>query len=144
MDIYEESVELHKKNGGKIATKLKVSLDNKKDLSLAYSPGVAGVCRAIDEDVTKAKELTIKKNTVAIVSDGSAILGLGNLGPYAALPVMEGKAALFKHFADVDAFPLCIDTQDVDEIVDFVKKVAPTFGGINLEDISAPRCFEVE
>jgi malate dehydrogenase (oxaloacetate-decarboxylating) len=144
MDIYEESVELHKKNGGKIATKLKVSLNNKKDLSLAYSPGVAGVSRAISEDISKAKELTIKKNTVAIVSDGSAILGLGNLGPHAALPVMEGKAALFKHFADVDAFPLCIDTQDVDEIVDFVKKVAPTFGGINLEDISAPRCFEVE
>ncbi len=144
MDIYEESVLLHKKHGGKIATKLKVELNNKKDLSLAYSPGVAGVSRAISEDVSKTKELTIKKNTVAIVSDGSAILGLGNLGPYAALPVMEGKAALFKHFADVDAFPLCIDTQNVDEIVDFVKKVSPTFGGINLEDISAPRCFEVE
>ncbi len=144
MDIYEESVLLHKKHGGKIATKLKVELNNKKDLSLAYSPGVAGVSRAISEDVSKTKELTIKKNTVAIVSDGSAILGLGNLGPHAALPVMEGKAALFKHFADVDAFPLCIDTQNVDEIVDFVKKVSPTFGGINLEDISAPRCFEVE
>ena len=144
MDIYEESVQMHKKSGGKIATKLKVELNNKKDLSLAYSPGVAGVSRAISKDLSRAKELTIKKNTVAIVSDGSAILGLGNLGPYAALPVMEGKAALFKHFADVDAFPLCIDTQNTDEIVDFVKKVAPTFGGINLEDISAPRCFEVE
>ncbi len=144
MDIYEESLELHKKYGGKIGTELKVVLDNKKDLSLAYSPGVAEVCRAIATDVKKTKELTIKKNTVAIISDGSAILGLGNLGPHAALPVMEGKAALFKHFADVDAFPLCIDTQDVDEIVDFVKKVAPTFGGINLEDISAPRCFEIE
>jgi len=144
MDIYEESLELHKKNGGKIATQLKVSLNNKKDLSLAYSPGVAAVSRAISEDVSKTKELTIKKNTVAIVSDGSAILGLGNLGPYAALPVMEGKAALFKHFAGVDAFPICIDTQDVDEIVELVKNIAPTFGGINLEDISAPRCFEVE
>ncbi len=144
MDIYEESLELHKKHGGKIATQLKVSLNNKKDLSLAYSPGVAAVSRVISEDVTKAKELTIKKNTVAIVSDGSAILGLGNLGPHAALPVMEGKAALFKYFADVDAFPICIDTQDVDEIVELVKNIAPTFGGINLEDISAPRCFEVE
>ncbi len=144
MDIYEESLDLHKKNGGKIEVIAKVALENKKDLSLAYSPGVAAVSRAISEDKSVARELTIKKNTVAIVSDGSAILGLGNLGPYAALPVMEGKAALFKHFADVDAFPLCIDTQEVDEIVDFVKKVAPTFGGINLEDISAPRCFEVE
>jgi len=144
MDVYKESLDLHKNSGGKIATQLKVSLDNKKDLSLAYSPGVAEVCRVIDDDVEKAKELTIKKNTVAIVSDGSAILGLGNLGPYAALPVMEGKAALFKHFADIDAFPICIDTQDVDEIVELVKNIAPTFGGINLEDISAPRCFEVE
>jgi len=144
MDVYKESLDLHKNSGGKIATQLRVSLDNKKDLSLAYSPGVAEVCRVIDDDVEKAKELTIKKNTVAIVSDGSAILGLGNLGPYAALPVMEGKAALFKHFADIDAFPICIDTQDVDEIVELVKNIAPTFGGINLEDISAPRCFEVE
>ncbi len=135
---------MHKKSGGKIETKLKVELNNKKDLSLAYSPGVAGVSKTISEDISKAKELTIKKNTVAIVSDGSAILGLGNLGPYAALPVMEGKAALFKKFANVDAFPLCIDTQNTDEIVDFVKKISPTFGGINLEDISAPRCFEIE
>ena len=144
MDIYKESVELHQKVGGKIETGMKVDLNNKRDLSLAYSPGVAGVSRAIDADISKANELTIKKNTVAVVSDGSAILGLGNLGPYAALPVMEGKAALFKHFADVDAFPICIDTQDVDEIVALVKNIAPTFGGINLEDISAPRCFEVE
>lgn len=144
MDIYEESIALHKKNGGKISVEPKVELNTKKDLSLAYSPGVAAVSRAIDEDVTRARELTIKKNTVAIVSDGSAILGLGNLGPHAALPVMEGKAALFKHFAGVDAFPICIDTQDVDEIVTLVKNIAPTFGGINLEDISAPRCFEVE
>ncbi|MEA3322751.1 MAG: NADP-dependent malic enzyme [Patescibacteria group bacterium] len=144
MDIYEESLNLHKKNGGKIATQLKVALENKKDLSLAYSPGVAEVSRAISEDEKVARELTIKKNTVAIVSDGSAILGLGNLGAHAAIPVMEGKAALFKHFADVDAFPICVNTQDVDEIVELVKNIAPTFGGINLEDISAPRCFEVE
>jgi len=144
MDIYEESVELHKKYGGKIAVSGKVPLETKKDLSLAYSPGVAEISRVISEDVTKAKELTIKKNTVAIVSDGSAILGLGNLGPYAALPVMEGKAALFKKFADVDAFPICIQTQDTEEIIQLVKNIAPTFGGINLEDISAPRCFEIE
>ncbi|XLQ19949.1 MAG: NADP-dependent malic enzyme [Candidatus Moraniibacteriota bacterium] len=144
MDIYEESIELHKRVGGKIETGLKVDLNNKEDLSLAYSPGVAAISRAIAEDVSKAKELTIKKNTVAIVSDGSAILGLGNLGAHAAIPVMEGKAALFKKFADVDAVPICINTQNVDEIVELVKNIAPTFGGINLEDISAPRCFEVE
>ena len=144
MDVYEESLQLHKMSAGKIEINVKVALDNKKDLALAYSPGVAEVCRVIDDDEQKAKQLTIKKNTIAIVSDGSAILGLGNLGACAAIPVMEGKSALFKHFADVDAFPLCIDTQNVDEIVDFVKKAAPTFGGVNLEDISAPRCFEVE
>lgn len=144
MGIYEESLEMHKKSGGKIATELKVELNNKKDLSLAYSPGVAEISRAIDRDVAQAKELTIKKNTVAIVSDGSAILGLGNLGAHAALPVMEGKAALFKRFAGVDAFPICVNTQNSDEIVELVKNIAPTFGGINLEDISAPRCFEIE
>lgn len=144
MDIYKESVAMHQENGGKIELKMKVALENKKDLSLAYSPGVAAVSRSIGEDVSRAKELTIKKNTVAVVSDGSAILGLGNLGPEAAIPVMEGKAALFKRFADVDAFPICLDTQDTEEIITAVKQIAPVFGGINLEDISAPRCFEIE
>lgn len=144
MDLYEESILLHKKHGGKISLAMNVPLENKRDLSLAYSPGVAAVSRSIAEDPTLVKELTIKKNTVAIVSDGSAILGLGNLGPEAAIPVMEGKAALFKRFAGVDAFPLCLDTQDTEEIIATVKHIAPVFGGINLEDISAPRCFEIE
>lgn len=143
-DIYQESIEAHRKSGGKLEVKVKMPLKNKKDLSLAYSPGVAGVSDAIGKNKELAKELTIKKNTVAVVSDGSAILGLGNLGPEAAMPVMEGKAALFKEFAGVDAFPICLDTQDVEEIIKTVKLLAPTFGGINLEDISAPRCFEIE
>jgi malate dehydrogenase (oxaloacetate-decarboxylating) len=141
---YEDSIKLHKKHGGKLEIKSKVPLKNKKDLSLAYTPGVAGVCEAIAEDPKKAREYTIKKNTVAIVSDGSAILGLGNLGPLAAIPVMEGKAAIFKDFGGVDAFPICLDTQDTEEIIKAVKQIAPVFGGINLEDISAPRCFEIE
>lgn len=143
-DLYEESIAMHRTYGGKIELNIKVALENKRDLSLAYSPGVAAVSRAIAADKNLTKELTIKKNTVAIVSDGSAILGLGNLGPEAAIPVMEGKAALFKRFAGVDAFPICVDTQDVDQIIETVKCIAPVFGGINLEDISAPRCFEVE
>jgi len=141
---YEDSIKLHKKHGGKLEIKSKVPLKNKKDLSLAYTPGVAGVCEAIAEDPKKTREYTIKKNTVAIVSDGSAILGLGNLGPLAAIPVMEGKAAIFKDFGGVDAFPICLDTQDTEEIIKAVKQIAPVFGGINLEDISAPRCFEIE
>ncbi len=144
MDIYQESIALHHKNHGKISLNLKVDLKTKKDLSLAYSPGVAGVSRAISENPEAVKDLTIKKNTIAVVSDGSAILGLGNLGAEAAIPVMEGKAALFKRFADVDAFPICLATQDVEEIIETVKRIAPVFGGINLEDISAPRCFEIE
>jgi malate dehydrogenase (oxaloacetate-decarboxylating) len=144
MDIYEESIALHRKNAGKISLSMKVPLENKRDLSLAYSPGVAGVSRAIAADPAEVKNLTIKKNTIAIVSDGSAILGLGNLGPEAAIPVMEGKAALFKRFADVDAFPICLATQDTEEIIETVMRIAPVFGGINLEDISAPRCFEIE
>lgn len=144
MDIYEESIALHRAHGGKISLSMKVPLENKKDLSLAYSPGVAGVSRAIAADPTEVKNLTIKKNTIAIVSDGSAILGLGNLGPEAAIPVMEGKAALFKRFANVDAFPICLATQDIEEIIETVMRIAPVFGGINLEDISAPRCFEIE
>src|ERR687892_1006796 len=119
-------------------------LKTRADLSMAYTPGVARVCEAIHDDPDKAWALTIKGNTVAVVSDGTAVLGLGDIGPEAAMPVMEGKAMLFKEFAGVDAFPLCIATKDVDEIVAFVKAAAPTFGGINLEDIAAPRCFEIE
>ena len=133
---------MHK--GGKIHVEGKLPLKTRDDLSMAYTPGVGRVCMAIHDDVTKAWALTIKGNTVAVVSDGTAVLGLGDIGPEAAMPVMEGKAMLFKEFAGVDAFPLCLDTKDVDEIVAFVKAAAPTFGGINLEDISAPRCFEIE
>src|SRR5262245_56568468 len=130
--------------GGKLSIEPKVPIRNRDDLSLVYTPGVARICQAIAENPDDARRLTIKRNTVAVVSDGSAVLGLGNLGPLAALPVMEGKAALFKRFAGIDAFPICLDTQDVDEIVRTVQLIAPGFAGINLEDISAPRCFEVE
>ena len=130
--------------GGKLEVRSKVPLKTRDDLSRAYTPGVARVCLAIAEDKTNVRRLTIKRNTVAVVTDGSAILGLGNLGAAAALPVMEGKAVLFKQFADVDAWPICIDSQDVDEIVRTVQLIAPAYGGINLEDISAPRCFEIE
>jgi malate dehydrogenase (oxaloacetate-decarboxylating) len=130
--------------GGKLEVNSKVPLKNRDDLSRAYTPGVARICQAIAKDKSDARRLTIKRNTVAVVTDGSAVLGLGNLGPEAALPVMEGKAALFKRFADVDAWPVCLDTQDVDEIVRTVQLIAPVYGGINLEDISAPRCFEIE
>ena len=143
-DIYQQSLELHKKYHGKLETVSKVKLDSKETLSLAYSPGVAEVSREISRDPSLAREYTLKRNTVAIVSDGSAILGLGNLGALAAIPVMEGKAAIFKEFAGVDAFPICLDTQDTEEIIKAVKQIAPVFGGINLEDISAPRCFEIE
>lgn len=130
--------------GGKIEIANKTPLKTRDDLSMAYTPGVARVCMAIHKDKQSAFNLTIKKNTVAVVSDGTAVLGLGDIGPEAAMPVMEGKAMLFKHFANVDAFPICLDTKDTDEIVAIVKAIAPTFGGINLEDISAPRCFEIE
>ena len=130
--------------GGKIEVNPKVPLKTRDDLSRAYTPGVARISQAIAADPADARRLTIKRNTVAVVTDGSAVLGLGNIGPAAALPVMEGKAALFKRFADVDAWPVCIDSQDVDEIVRTVKLIAPVYGGINLEDISAPRCFEIE
>jgi len=133
---------MHK--GGKIEVNPKVPIKTRDDLSMAYTPGVGRVSMAIHEDPTKAWALTIKSNTVAIVSDGTAVLGLGDIGPEAAMPVMEGKAMLFKEFAGVDAFPLCLDTKDVDQIVAFVKAAAPTFGGVNLEDIAAPRCFEIE
>lgn len=130
--------------GGKIGTALKMPVKNRDDLSMVYTPGVARICEAIHEDKSKVFQLTIKRNTVAVVTDGSAVLGLGDIGPEAALPVMEGKAMLFKQFADLDAFPIALNTQDPDEIVQIVKAIAPVFGGINLEDISSPRCFEVE
>lgn len=130
--------------GGVIETRSKHALRNRDDLSMIYTPGVARICRAIAEDREDARRLTIKRNSVAVVTDGSAVLGLGNIGPEAALPVMEGKAALFKTFADIDAWPLCLDTQDVEQIIETVAAVAPGFAGINLEDISAPRCFEIE
>jgi malate dehydrogenase (oxaloacetate-decarboxylating) len=130
--------------GGKLEIHSKVPLKTRDDLSRAYTPGVARICQAIVEDPSDVRRLTMKRNTVAVVTDGSAVLGLGNIGPAAALPVMEGKAVLFKRFADIDAWPVCLDTQDVDEIVRTVQLIAPVYGGINLEDISAPRCFEVE
>jgi len=130
--------------GGKLEVHAKVPLKNRDDLSRAYTPGVARVCMAIYENPEDARRLTIKRNTVAVVTDGSAVLGLGNIGPAAALPVMEGKAALFKQFAGVDAWPVCLDTQDTEEIIMIVKAMAPAYGGVNLEDISAPRCFEIE
>ncbi len=130
--------------GGKIEVRSKLQIRTRDDLSMVYTPGVARVCRAIYEDPERAFNLTIKRNTVAVVSDGTAVLGLGDIGPRAAMPVMEGKAALFKQFANVDAFPICLDTKDTEEIIQAVKNLAPGFGGINLEDISAPRCFEIE
>ena len=130
--------------GGKLTIESKLPIRNRDDLSLIYTPGVARICEAIVADPSDARRLTIKRNTIAVVSDGSAVLGLGNIGPLAALPVMEGKAALFKRFANIDAFPICLDTQDTEEIVRTVKAIAPVFAGINLEDISAPRCFEIE
>jgi malate dehydrogenase (oxaloacetate-decarboxylating) len=130
--------------GGKVEVKPKMPVRTRDDLSMAYTPGVARVCRAIVEEPERAFNLTIKRNTVAVVSDGTAVLGLGDIGPRAAMPVMEGKAMLFKEFAGVDAFPICLDTKDTDEIVETIERMAPAFGGINLEDISAPRCFEIE
>lgn len=143
-DYNTEALELHKVHHGKIGLQTKVPMDNRDDLSRAYTPGVAEVCKEIARDPSLAREYTLKRNTVAIISDGSAILGLGNLGALAAIPVMEGKAAILKSFANVDAFPICLDTQDTEEIIKAVKQLAPVFGAINLEDISAPRCFEIE
>lgn len=144
MDIYEESLNFHKKLRGKISVKSRTPIKNRKTLSLAYTPGVAEVSRAIAKDKKLARLYTVKNNSVAVVSDGSAVLGLGNIGPDAAIPVMEGKAALFNEFAGVDAFPICLNTQSVEEIIMIVKNIAPVFGAVNLEDISAPRCFEIE
>ncbi len=142
LDYVDRTMQMHR--GGKIGQHNKYPVKTRDDLSMAYTPGVARVCMDIHADRSKAFEYTIKKNTVAVVSDGSAVLGLGNIGPEAAMPVMEGKCMLFKEFAGVDAFPICLDTQDADEIVRAVELIAPTFGGVNLEDISAPRCFEIE
>ncbi len=139
-----DSISFHKKYKGKLEVALKVPLENKEDLSLAYTPGVADVSRLLHENPNEANSVSLKGNTVAVVSDGSAVLGLGNIGPYGALPVMEGKAVLFKKFGNVDAFPICLDTQDTEEIIKIVKAIAPNFGGINLEDIGAPKCFEIE
>ncbi len=144
MTIAERSLELHKKWNGKLETKAKMSVSTSEDLALAYTPGVAEPCKVIAKDPEAAYQYTIKSNTVAVVSDGSAVLGLGNIGALAAMPVMEGKAVLFKEFGNVNAVPICLDTQDTEEIIETVVRIAPAFGGINLEDISAPRCFEIE
>ena len=144
MDYNQAALQMHEEHHGKVAVQSKVKVENRDDLSTAYTPGVAEPCRRIHADPRDVYRYTAKGNLVAVVSDGTAVLGLGDIGPLAAMPVMEGKAILFKEFADVDAFPICLDTKDVDEIVRTVKAIAPTFGGINLEDISAPRCFEIE
>jgi malate dehydrogenase (oxaloacetate-decarboxylating) len=144
MDIYQKALKLHSDHQGKIEVKSKVRVRNREELSLAYSPGVAEPCREIEKNPEKIYQYTARGNQVAVVSSGTAVLGLGDIGPKAALPVMEGKAVLFKEFANVDAFPLCVGTKEVDQIVEFVKLLEPTFAGINLEDISAPKCFEIE
>lgn len=143
-DIYQEALQLHKEAKGKLGIQVKVPLNESHDLSLAYTPGVAQPCREIAKNKDDVYEYTWKQNSVAVVSDGTAVLGLGDIGPEAAMPVMEGKAILFKKFGDIDAVPLCLDTKDPSEIIKIVKAIAPTFGGINLEDISAPRCVEIE
>ena len=144
MNLNEEALELHKKNKGKIEVTSKTQIKDMHDLAIVYTPGVAEPCRKINKDVSRVYEYTTKGNMVAVVTDGTAVLGLGDIGPEAALPVMEGKAVLFKHFAGIDAFPICLNSKDPDEIVRTVELIAPSFGGINLEDISAPRCFEIE
>ncbi|MFR2716671.1 MAG: NADP-dependent malic enzyme [Anaerococcus obesiensis] len=143
-NLKEKALDLHKEIQGKISTELKTKLENKDDLSLVYSPGVAEPCKKIHENEDDAYVYTGKANTIAVISDGTAVLGLGNIGPKAALPVMEGKACLFKKFGGLNAVPLVIDTTDTEEIIKFVKQVSPTFGGVNLEDISSPRCIEIE
>ena len=140
----EKALKLHEEWNGKIETVSKAAVKSREDLALAYTPGVAEPCKVIAENPEAAYTYTIKSNTVAVVSDGSAVLGLGNIGPLAAMPVMEGKAVLFKEFGGINAFPICLDTQDTEEIIETVVRIAPAFGGINLEDISAPRCFEIE
>ncbi|HNW37902.1 MAG TPA: NADP-dependent malic enzyme [Methanosarcina vacuolata] len=142
--LYQESLAVHRRLGGVLEVASKVSLQTIHDLSVAYTPGVAEPCRKIVKDPELAYLYTLKRNTIAVITDGSAVLGLGNIGPYAALPVMEGKAIIFKEFAGIDAFPICLDTQETEEVIKAVKYLAPAFGGISLEDISAPRCFEIE
>lgn len=144
MNYYKRSLEVHKKNKGKLAISAKIKVRNKAELSVAYTPGIAEVSRVLAKDSSLANKLTLKSNSVAVISDGSAVLGLGNIGPYGALPVMEGKALLFKEFAGVDAYPICLNTQDTEEIIKTIKNISVGFGGINLEDISAPKCFEIE
>ena len=144
MDYNKLALEMHEKNKGKIQVVSKVPVKNRDDLSTAYTPGVAEPCRKIRDNKEEVYRYTAKGNLVAVVSDGTAVLGLGDIGPEAAMPVMEGKSILFKEFAGIDAFPICLDTKDTEEIIETVKRLAPTFGGINLEDISAPRCFEIE
>ena len=144
MDYNKLALEMHEKHKGKIAISPKVEVKTRDDLSTAYTPGVAEPCRKIRDNKEDVYRYTAKGNLVAVVSDGTAVLGLGDIGPEAAMPVMEGKALLFKEFADIDAFPICLDTKDTEEIIETVKRIAPVFGGINLEDISAPRCFEIE
>lgn len=144
MNTQEKSIQMHKKWNGKLETISKSPVKTREDLAIAYTPGVAEPCRLIAKDPALAYTYTMKSNTVAVVSDGSAVLGLGNIGPYAAMPVMEGKCVLFKEFGNVNAMPICLDTQDTEEIIQTIKNIAPGFGGINLEDISAPRCFEIE
>lgn len=144
MDLKEKALQMHKEWHGKLETTAKSKVHSREDLAIAYTPGVAEPCKVIAQNREAAYTYTMKSNTVAIISDGSAVLGLGNIGPYAAMPVMEGKCVLFKEFANVNAVPICLDTQDTEEIITTVKNLAPAFGGINLEDISAPRCFEIE
>ena len=144
MDLKEKALAMHKEWNGKLETIAKSKVNSREDLAIAYTPGVAEPCKVIAEDKEAAYTYTMKANTVAVISDGSAVLGLGNIGPYAAMPVMEGKAVLFKEFGNVNAVPVCLDTQDTEEIIKTVVNIAPAFGGINLEDISAPRCFEIE
>ncbi|HWT27554.1 MAG TPA: NADP-dependent malic enzyme [Mobilitalea sp.] len=144
MNISEKALEMHAKWNGKLETTSKCEVKSREDLAIAYTPGVAEPCKVIAKDKEAAYKYTIKANTIAVISDGSAVLGLGNIGPYAAMPVMEGKAVLFKEFGGVNAVPICLDTQDTEEIIKTIVNIAPAFGGINLEDISAPRCFEIE
>ena len=144
MSIYETALKMHEEWNGKLDVVAKAKVNSREDLAIAYTPGVAEPCKVIAKDRDAAYKYTIKSNTIAVVSDGSAVLGLGNIGPYAAMPVMEGKAVLFKEFGGVNAVPICLDTQDTEEIIKTIVNIAPGFGGINLEDISAPRCFEIE
>ena len=144
MTLAEKALLMHEKWNGKLETIAKSKVNSREDLAIAYTPGVAEPCKMIAKDPEAAYKYTMKANTVAVISDGSAVLGLGNIGAYAAMPVMEGKCVLFKEFGDVNAVPICLDTQDTEEIITTIKNIAPAYGGINLEDISAPRCFEIE